>query len=85
MIGPGTVNTLPEATIAAFEDHGRVERTIDTGLTDAAAVIEQLTAQGIDMQDVGRTLEEQGVASFHQSFAHLLETLKAKTGQLVRR
>ena len=42
LIGPDTVNTLPEAAIAAFEDHGRVARTIDTGVTGAAEVIEQL-------------------------------------------
>ena len=82
LIGPGTVNTLPETTIAAFEDHGRVERTIDSRVTDAVAAMEQLAGQGIDMDDVGRTLEEQGVASFHESFAHLLETLEAKTRRL---
>jgi transaldolase len=84
LIGPDTVNTLPEAAIAAFEDHGRVKRTIDTGVTDAAEAMEQLAGLGIDMDDVGRTLEEQGVASFHDSFAHVLGALKAKTGQLAQ-
>jgi transaldolase len=84
LIGADSVNTLPEATIAAFEDHGRVERTIDAGVTAAAAAMEQLAGQGIDMRDVGHTLEEQGVASFHESFARLLEALQAKAGQLAR-
>ena len=84
LIGPDTVNTLPETVIAAFEDHGRLARAIDTGVADAAGVMEQLGGLGIDMDDVGRTLEEQGVASFHDSFAHVLGALAAKASQLAR-
>ena len=65
LIGPDTVNTLPEATIAAFEDHGTLARTIDTGVEEAAEVMRRLAAVGIDMDDVGLTLEDNGVASFH--------------------
>jgi transaldolase len=82
LIGPDTVNTLPEAAIAAFEDHGRVDRSIDAGVTDAAETMARLSELGIDMDDVGRTLEEQGVASFHESFAHVLAALEAKAGRL---
>jgi transaldolase len=78
LIGPDTVNTLPEATIAAFEDHGTVARTIDGDVDEAAAVMDRLGDAGIDIEDVGHTLEEQGVASFHESFAHVLRALKAK-------
>ena len=46
LIGPDTVNTLPEATIAAFEDHGRVARTIDTDVDDAREVMRRLAAVG---------------------------------------
>jgi transaldolase len=84
LIGPDTVNTLPEAAIAAFEDHGRVARSIDTAVTGAAETIERLAGLGIDMDDVGAALEEQGVASFHASFAHVLAALEAKTGQLAQ-
>jgi transaldolase len=82
LIGPDTVNTLPEATIAAFEDHGQLARTIDTGVDEAAEVLRRLGAVGIDMDDVGRTLEAAGVASFHESFAGVLGALEAKTRQL---
>jgi transaldolase len=85
LIGPGTVNTLPEPTIAAFEDHGTVARTIDRGVDDAEAVMHALAEAGVDMDDVGRTLEDQGVASFHQSFAHVLQVLETKARQLVVR
>jgi transaldolase len=85
LIGPDTVNTLPESTIAAFEDHGRLARTIDAGVDDAAEVMRRLAAVGIDMDEVGRTLEIAGVGSFHQSFAEVLDALKAKAHQLATR
>jgi transaldolase len=85
LIGPDTVNTLPEATIAAFEDHGTVARTIDRGVDDAGAVMRALAAAGVDMDDVGRVLEDQGVAAFHESFDHVLHTLQAKARQLAPR
>jgi transaldolase len=85
LIGPDTVNTLPEATIAAFEDHGRLARTIDTGVDEAAEVLRRLDAVGVNMDDVGRTLEAAGVASFHESFAGVLDALEAKTHELAAR
>ena len=85
LIGPDTVNTLPEATIAAFEDHGTIARTIDSGVDHAGAVMDRLAEVGVDMDDVGRTLEDQGVASFHQSFAHVLQALEHKARQLAPR
>jgi transaldolase len=85
LIGPDTVNTLPEPTIAAFEDHGTIARTIASGVDDAEAVMQALAEAGVDMDDVGRTLEDQGVASFHQSFAHVLQVLETKARQLAPR
>jgi transaldolase len=85
LIGPDTVNTLPETTIAAFEDHGTLARTLDTGVDHAEAVMDRLAEVGVDMDDVGRTLEDQGVASFHQSFAHVLQALEHKARQLAPR
>jgi len=82
LIGPDTVNTLPETTIAALEDHGTLLRTIDTGIAQARQVMERLRAVGIDMDDVGLILEERGVASFHESFAGVLEALDAKAQRL---
>jgi transaldolase len=85
LIGPDTVNTLPEATIAAFEDHGRLARTIDTDSDDAREVMHQLAAVGVDMDNVGLTLEDQGVAGFHESFQDVLGVLDAKSRQLATR
>jgi transaldolase len=85
LIGPDTVDTMPEATIAAFEDHGTLARTIDRGVDDAEALMRTLAEVGVGMGDVGRTLEDQGVASFHESFAHVLGALETKARQLAPR
>jgi transaldolase len=85
LIGPDTVNTLPESTIAAFEAHGTLARTIDRGVGHAGAVMDTLAEVGVDMDDVGRTLEDQGVTGFHQSFAHVLRVLESKARQLAPR
>jgi transaldolase len=85
LIGPDTVNTLPEVTIAAFADHGTLARTLDTGVDQASAVMGRLAAAGVDMDDVGLTLEDRGVASFHTSYQEVLGALAAKAGRLSRR
>jgi transaldolase len=78
LIGPDTVTTLPEPTIDAFEDHGTVARTIDDDPDEAAAVLDQAAEVGVDLDDVGRTLEAQGVAAFARSFTEVLGRLDAK-------
>jgi transaldolase len=85
LIGPDTVNTLPEATIAAFEDHGLLARTIDADVDAAHADMQLLDTVGVDMDDVGLALEDQGVAKFHESFRDLLRSLDAKAHQLTNR
>jgi hypothetical protein len=85
LIGPDTVNTLPEQTIAAFEDHGSLARTLDTGVDEATEVLRRLAAAGVDMDDVGRTLTDEGVAGFHESFQHLLASLATRARQLSSR
>ena len=85
LIGPNTVNTLPEATITAFEDHGTVARTIDVDVDAAADVMGRLAAAGVDMDDVGLALEDRGVEGFHESFAHVLNALDTRARQLAGR
>jgi len=82
LIGPDTVNTLPEQTIAAFEDHGTLARTVDDGIHVAEGVYESLERIGIDMEDVARVLEEEGVASFSKSFDELISALERKGAEL---
>ena len=78
LIGPDTVNTLPEDTIDHFEDHGTLARTVDVDVDDADETMRRLDALGIDMEAVGVTLEHQGVAAFHESFQQVLRDLEAK-------
>jgi transaldolase len=82
LIGPDTVNTMPEGTIEAFEDHGTLARTVDADPEGAAAVLAQLAEVGVDLDDVGDTLEEQGVAAFSKSFDELMGSLGAKAAEL---
>ncbi|MBJ31788.1 MAG: transaldolase [Acidimicrobiaceae bacterium] len=78
LIGPNTVNTLPDATLEAFEDHGTVARTVDADPAAAQAVLDDVSAVGVDLADVARVLEEEGVAAFIASFDDLLTNLADK-------
>jgi transaldolase len=82
LIGPDTVNTMPDPTIEAFLDHGTVARTVDQGLDEARAVLDRLAEAGIDLAEVSAVLEEEGVASFAKSFDELLQALTDKANQL---
>lgn len=80
LIGPDTVNTMPPATIEAFQDHGRVARTLDTpeSLEDAHQTIAGLAAAGIDLDAVTLQLQKEGVASFAESYNSLIGTLEGR-------
>jgi transaldolase len=82
LIGPDTVNTLPDQTIAAFADHGHLARTVDADVDEARAAWNGLASVGVDVDDVARKLEEEGVASFEKSFVELLGALEAKATEL---
>jgi transaldolase len=79
LIGAETISTMPEETIRAFQDHGRVEPTLERNVNEAKAVFADLAAVGIDYDDVVATLEAEGVAKFVQSFTELLQGVQTKT------
>jgi len=83
LIGPMTVNTMPEETIQAFQDHGKAALTLEQGIDEAEKVFADLAQAGIDYDDVTETLEREGVEKFADSFAELLEGIRAKSGELV--
>ncbi|MEZ5343239.1 MAG: transaldolase family protein [Acidimicrobiales bacterium] len=72
LIGPNTVNTLPDGTLLAFDDHGTVARTVDADVAAAHAVVASLLELGIDLEDVAADLEAAGVASFADAFVDVL-------------
>jgi len=83
LIGPETVDTMPEETITAFQDHGEVALTLEGDLDEAKRVFERVAEAGVDYDDVVVTLEQEGVQKFSDSFAELLDGVRAKRGELV--
>ncbi|KON80164.1 transaldolase [Azoarcus sp. PA01] len=73
LIGPETVNTLPDATLAALRDHGTVARTLDRDVEAAEVQLAALERLGIDMTAVGKRLQDEGLRQFEEAFAELLE------------
>jgi transaldolase len=84
LIGPDTVNTMPPATLDAFRDHGITARTVDAALTEADAVLADLTTVGIDLDAVTTKLLSEGLASFQKSFDTLIAGIERKTVALGR-
>ena len=83
LIGPQTVNTMPEETIGAFQDHGEVRGdTVEKGVKKAHALLEDIAKAGVDYDDVVKTLELEGVQKFADSFADLLDGVRSKRGEL---
>ena len=82
LIGPDCVNTMPDPTIEAFMDHGVVERTVDRDVDGAQRQLEQLGDAGIDLDDVTRQLEIDGVKAFSASFDSLLDTLRGRLDEM---
>ena len=82
LIGPDTVNTLPEVTLEAFDDHGTLARTVDADPEGARSTLAAVESAGVDLGDVARVLEEEGVGAFVKSFDELLGTLGQKAEAL---
>ena len=80
LIGPHTVNTVPEATLDAFLDHGSSARTVDTDLAETPVVLNRLSEANIDLDDVAEQLEREGLASFAASFDEVIAALVEKAG-----
>jgi transaldolase len=78
LIGPDTVNTMPDATVTAFADHGTVARTVDADFAAAHTALDGLGEVGVDLADVARVLEEEGVSAFSKSFEELVDILEQK-------
>ena len=82
LIGPNTVNTVPPPTLLAFQDHGRVAPTLEAGLDQAYAQLSRLARLGINLNDVGRQLQEEGLSAFVKSFDTLIASIAEKREKL---
>jgi transaldolase len=78
LIGRETVDTMPEETIRAYQDHGDPQLRLHGGLEEAKRVFEELEAAGVDYDDVTDTLEREGVEKFTASFEDLVAALRTK-------
>ena len=85
-LGRDTIATVPPDTLRRFEDHGLISNALGSGSAgEAQAVMDTLTAGGIDFTDVNRTLEEEGIEKFATSFDKLLAAIAQKRRQMSRR
>ncbi len=82
LIGPDTVDTMPEETIRDFQDHGVARPRLEAELEDARNLLDELAAAGIDYTDVTDTLEREGVEKFSAAFDELIAALGEKQGAL---
>jgi transaldolase len=78
LIGSDTVNTMPEETILAYQDHGEPQPRLQRDLEDAKTLLERLARVGVDYDDVTDTLEREGVEKFAEAFEQLMQSLREK-------
>jgi transaldolase len=81
LIGPETINTLPQETLKAYRDHGNAEERLEQGLEEAREVLETLPEVDIDIDQVTQQLEKEGVDKFNKPYDRLLNTLAKKRSQ----
>ncbi|HZA24437.1 MAG TPA: transaldolase, partial [Dehalococcoidia bacterium] len=83
LMGPNTVNTMPDVTLKAFLDHGRVAETVTRNVDDAQDIIQSLEQAGISMEQVTATLLADGVKAFADSFDKLIANIEEKKQRLL--
>ncbi len=84
LVGPDTVDTIPPATLTAFENHGVVRgNTVSEGIAAARQQLDRAAAAGIDLAKITEDLQTEGVGAFADSYAHLLRSLATKKTALL--
>ena len=78
LIGPETVNTAPLTTIDAYRDHGAARPSLEEDVEQAIFTLEGLAEAGIDMNDIARQLEEDGIKKFKEPYEKLLGAIRSK-------
>ena len=78
LIAPEVINTMPEATLRAFADHGDVGHALSADAKDAAEMLTRAEAEGVDLNAITAQLERDGVRSFCESYHQLLDCIEAK-------
>jgi transaldolase len=78
LVAPGTVNTMPEKTLKAFADHGSIGTPVQKTYDEAASVMKSIADAGVDLDDVFRVLEDEGVQKFVDSWDELTESVRTQ-------
>lgn len=79
LVGPDTVNTMPQVTLDAVLDHGNIKPgSIEEGVAESREAVSKLSALGFDLNQIGETLQKDGVRLFIESFESLMKTLELK-------
>ena len=83
LIAPGVVNTMPQATLDAFADHGTTRITLDdAAITSGREVLDQLRTAGVNLTAVTRQLEREGVEGFCDSYNQLLACINERAADV---
>lgn len=84
LAAPHTVNTMPEETLLAFADHGRVGELLPADPEAAGSLLARFVAAGVDLGGLGEELQQKGAASFVASWNSLLGRIAEKVGEVAR-
>jgi transaldolase/glucose-6-phosphate isomerase len=84
LIGPDTVNTVPQSTLEAFKDHGNPRRSVDKHIGEAQKQFKDLEKLGISLEQITQELETEGVEAFAKAYDALLETIEKRREMAVR-
>jgi transaldolase len=82
LAAPFTVNTMPEGTLKALADHGDLGEIMSADGGDCEALLDQFAAAGIDIDDLGAKLQDEGAKSFVRSWNDLMEVIASKSASL---
>jgi len=80
LAAPNTVNTIPEKTLLAYADHGKIGRTMPADGGDCEAMLAQIEVAGINLTQVAATLQQEGEKSFNDSWNSLMGVIRDKAG-----
>jgi transaldolase len=83
LIAPGVINTMPEATLHAFADHGSTDHQLVTEIAAAERVLAEAQGAGLDLPALTAELEREGVESFLRSYRELLDCIETKLASVV--
>ena len=84
LAAPDTINTLPEKTLHAYAEHGKVNNVLQIDKDDSEAVIAEFARHGVSVEALAEKLQREGALSFAESWSDLMECIASKSGALTK-